>query len=215
MIDGLLIYVQINSSYLLSQFWRHFLISIYGVLIACIVAIPLGFFIARRRKLARWTITIASIIQTVPSLAMLSIVMAVMGLGPNTVIATVFLYSILPILKNTYTGVINVDENVLDVAKGLGMTRNQILFKIELPLSLSVIMGGIKNAMVLGVGVTTIGTFIGAGGLGDIISRGVNVTNGSDIILAGAIPTAVMAVAIDVILSIIEQKLDKTKNILS
>jgi len=195
----------------MKQFFRHFLISIYGVVLAAIVAIPLGFYLARHKKIARWVISLANIIQTVPSLAMLSIVMAVLGLGPNTVIATVFLYSILPILKNTYTAVVNVDENILDVAKGMGMTRNQILMKVELPLSLSVIMGGLKNAIVLGIGVTTIGTFIGAGGLGDIISRGINVSNGSDIILAGAIPTALMAVVIDIVLTIVEKRLDKTR----
>lgn len=210
MFQDLIKYLQINNSYLFQQFIRHFLISIYGVLIAAIVAIPLGFYLARHKKLANWVISLANIIQTVPSLAMLSIVMAVLGLGPNTVIATVFLYSILPILKNTYTAVSNVDENILDVAKGMGMTRNQVLMKVELPLSLSVIMGGLKNAMVLGIGITTIGTFIGAGGLGDIISRGINVSNGSDIILAGAIPTALMAVIVDILLSIVEKKLDKT-----
>ncbi len=210
MFQDLIKYLQINNSYLFQQFIRHFLISIYGVLIAAIVAIPLGFYLARHKKLANWVISLANIIQTVPSLAMLSIVMAVLGLGPNTVIATVFLYSILPILKNTYTAVSNVDENILDVAKGMGMTRNQVLMKVELPLSLSVIMGGLKNAIVLGIGITTIGTFIGAGGLGDIISRGINVSNGSDIILAGAIPTALMAVIVDILLSIVEKKLDKT-----
>lgn len=211
MLNDLIRYLQINNSYLMKQFFRHFLISIYGVLIAAVIAIPLGFYLARHKKLARWVISLANIIQTVPSLAMLSIVMAVLGLGPNTVIATVVLYSILPILKNTYTAVINVDENILDVAKGMGMTRNQVLTKVELPLSLSVIMGGLKNAMVLGIGITTIGTFIGAGGLGDVISRGINVSNGSDIILAGAIPTALMAVVIDIVLTIVEKRLDKTR----
>lgn len=203
-------YLQINSSYLLQQFTRHLLISVYGVLLAAILAIPLGFYMARRKKLAGLVISIANIIQTVPSLAMLSIVMAVLGLGPNTVIATVFLYSLLPILKNTYTAVVHVDKDIIDVAKGLGMTKRQILMKVELPLSLSVIMGGLRNAIVLGIGITTIGTFIGAGGLGDIITRGINVSDGSDIILAGAIPTALMAVAIDLLLSFVEKRLDKT-----
>lgn len=212
MISDLIEYYKTNGSYVLEQVYRHFLISIYGVLLAAIVAIPLGFYLASKKKLANWVISLANIIQTVPSLAMLAIVMGGFGLGPTTVIVTVFLYSILPILKNTYTAVSNVDENIIDAAKGLGMNRFQLIRKIQFPLSLSVIMGGIKNSMVLGIGVAAIGTFIGAGGLGDIISRGINVSDGSDIILAGAIPTALMAVVIDMILSFIENKLDKTKH---
>ncbi|EHR33532.1 ABC transporter permease [Helcococcus kunzii] len=212
MISDLIEYYKTNGSYVLEQVYRHFLISIYGVLLAAIVAIPLGFYLASKKKLANWVISLANIIQTVPSLAMLAIVMGGFGLGPTTVIVTVFLYSILPILKNTYTAVSNVDENIIDAAKGLGMNRFQLIRKIQFPLSLSVIMGGIKNSMVLGIGVAAIGTFIGAGGLGDIISRGINVSDGADIILAGAIPTALMAVVIDMILSFIENKLDKTKH---
>ncbi|MCT1795794.1 ABC transporter permease [Helcococcus kunzii] len=212
MISDLIEYYKTNGSYVLEQVYRHFLISIYGVLLAAIVAIPLGFYLASKKKLANWVISLANIIQTVPSLAMLAIVMGGFGLGPTTVIVTVFLYSILPILKNTYTAVSNVDENIIDAAKGLGMNRFQLIRKIQFPLSLSVIMGGIKNSMVLGIGVAAIGTFIGAGGLGDIISRGINVSDGAGIILAGAIPTALMAVVIDMILSFIENKLDKTKH---
>ncbi|WP_282925574.1 ABC transporter permease [Helcococcus kunzii] len=212
MISDLIEYYKTNGSYVLEQVYRHFLISIYGVLLAAIFAIPLGFYLASKKKLANWIISLANIIQTVPSLAMLAIVMGGFGLGPTTVIVTVFLYSILPILKNTYTAVSNVDENIIDAAKGLGMNRFQLIRKIQFPLSLSVIMGGIKNSMVLGIGVAAIGTFIGAGGLGDIISRGINVSDGADIILAGAIPTALMAVVIDMILSFIENKLDKTKH---
>lgn len=203
----LLNYYKVNGAYVLSQFNRHFLISIYGVLFACIVSIPLGFYIARNKKLARWVIGFANIIQTIPSLAMLSMLMVLMGLGVNTVIVTVFLYSSLPILKNTYTAVSNVDESMLDIAKGVGMTKGQIMLKVELPLSLSIIIGGIKNALVVAIGVTAIGTFIGAGGLGDIISRGINVSNGGAIVLAGALPTALMAVIVDLLLTKVEDKL--------
>lgn len=203
----LITYYKINGAYVFTQFIRHFLISIYGVLFASIFAIPLGFYIARHKKLANWVISLANIIQTIPSLAMLSVLMVVMGLGPNTVVMTVFLYSALPILKNTYIGVSSVDKNILDVAKGVGMTKNQITFKVELPLALSIIMGGIRNALVVAIGVTAVGTFIGAGGLGDIISRGINVTNGSAIIWAGALPTALMAVSVDFLLNKLEKKL--------
>ncbi|UDE96253.1 ABC transporter permease [Carnobacterium viridans] len=210
--EQLLYYFSENGFYIWSQFFRHFLISIYGVLFAAIVGIPLGFWISRHGKLADWVIGAANVIQTIPSLAMLSILMLGLGLGVNTVISTVFLYSLLPIIKNTYAGVQSVDKNILDSGKGMGMTRWQLTYMVELPLALSIIMAGIRNAMVVGIGVTAIGTFIGAGGLGDIITRGVNVTDGGAIILAGAIPTALMAVISDLLLGWIEKKLDPTKN---
>lgn len=204
-------YYRENGGYVLEQFSRHFLISIYGVLFAAIVAIPLGFWIARRHKLADWVIGVANVIQTIPSLAMLSILMLGLGLGTQTVIMTVFLYSLLPIIKNTYTGVRNVDRSLLDTGKGMGMTRSQLTFMVELPLSLSVIMAGIRNALVVAIGIASIGTFIGAGGLGDIITRGVNATNGTAIILAGAIPTALMAILSDLVLEYLEGRLDPSK----
>ena len=204
----LLYYTEQNGFYIWEQFVRHFLISIYGVLLAAVIGIPLGFVIAKRSHLAGWVIGAANVIQTIPSLAMLSILMLGLGLGVNTVIWTVFLYSLLPIIKNTYAGVRNVNNVLLDAGKGMGMTQWQMTTKIELPLALSVIMAGIRNALVVGIGVTAIGTFIGAGGLGDIITRGVNATDGGAIILAGAIPTALMAVLSDVILGWVESRLD-------
>jgi len=204
-------YYAVNGSYVLHQFFRHFLISIYGVIFASVVAIPIGFFIARRYRLSGIVISTANVIQTVPSLAMISILMIFMGLGVNTVIMAVFLYSLLPIIKNTYTGVKSVDENLVDVAKSMGMSKKQIIMKIELPLSMSIIMAGIRNALVMAVGVTAIGTFIGAGGLGDIITRGIKVSNGSAIIMAGALPTALMAVISDFLLQFVEKILDPMK----
>ena len=206
----LLHYFSENGQYVMSQFFRHFLMSIYGVLFACIIAIPLGFWISRHKKMANWIIGAANVLQTIPSLAMLSILMLGLGLGPNTVVATVFLYSLLPILKNTYAGVRSVDDSLLDTGKGMGMTNMQITRMIELPLALSIIMGGIRNALVVEIGIGAIGTFVGAGGLGDIITRGVNATDGGAIILAGAIPTALMAVIADISLGYIEKKLDPT-----
>ncbi|KIS03450.1 ABC transporter permease [Paucilactobacillus wasatchensis] len=201
-------YFMNNGMYVLAQFNRHFLISIYGVIMAAIVGVPLGIVIARYRKLSDWVIGIANVIQTIPSLAMLSIIMLGLGLGVNTVIVTVFLYSLLPIVKNTYTGMANVNEDVLDAGRGMGMTSWQRLRFIELPLALSVIMAGIRNALVLAIGITAIGSFVGSGGLGDIIIRGTNATNGGAIILAGALPTAVMAIISDAVLGFIQKKFD-------
>lgn len=213
--EQLWFYFNENGFYIWEQFLRHFLISVYGVLFAAVVGIPIGFLISRRGKLADWVIGIANVIQTIPSLAMLSILMLGLGLGTNTVITTVFLYSLLPIIKNTYTGVRSVDRNILDSGKGMGMTKLQLTYMVELPLSLSVIMAGIRNALVVGIGITAIGTFIGAGGLGDIITRGVNATDGGAIILSGAIPTALMAIISDLVLGFIEKKIDPTNKIRS
>ncbi|GEN49789.1 ABC transporter permease [Alkalibacterium pelagium] len=212
-VQQLIYYVQQNGPYLWDQFVRHFLISIYGVLFAALVAIPLGFYIARHSKLADWVVGAANVIQTIPSLAMLSILMLGFGIGVNTVIITVFLYSLLPIVKNTYAGVKNVDNALMDAAKGMGMTRWQQTYKVELPMALSVIMAGLRNALVVAIGVTAIGTFIGAGGLGDIIQRGVNASQGGAIILAGAIPTALMAVAADLVLAWLERKLNPASRV--
>lgn len=206
-----LAYYSLNGSYVLEQFWRHFLISVCGVLLASAVAIPTGFLIARRGRLARWIVGTANVIQTVPSLALMSILMLGLGLGARTVIATVLLYSLLPIVRNTCAGIRGIPPQVLDAARGMGMTALQTVLRVELPLALSVIMAGVRNALVVAVGVTTIGTFIGAGGLGDIISRGVNVANGSAIIIAGALPTALMAVCADIVLGLMERGLDPTR----
>ena len=206
-----LAYYSLNGSYVLEQFWRHFLISVCGVLLASAVAIPTGFLIARRGRLARWIVGAANVIQTVPSLALMSILMLGLGLGARTVIATVLLYSLLPIVRNTCAGIRGIRPQVLDAARGMGMTALQTVLRVELPLALSVIMAGVRNALVVAVGVTTIGTFIGAGGLGDIISRGVNVANGSAIIVAGALPTALMAVCADIVLGLLERGLAPTR----
>lgn len=201
-------YFSQNGSYILSQFLRHFLISIYGVLLAALVGIPLGIMIARKRQLRGFIMGIANVLQTIPSLAMISIIMLALGLGTKTVIATVFLYSLLPIISNTYAGIANVNDDLVDAAKGMGMTKRQRLFMVELPLSLSVIMAGIRNALVVAVGITAIGAFVGGGGLGDIIVRGTNATNGGAIILAGSLPTALMAILSDIGLGFVQRLLE-------
>jgi len=208
LMEQFIYYFQENGSYVFSQIIRHFLISVYGVLFAAIIGVPIGIIIAKRRTLASWVVRVSNIIQTVPHLAMVSMLMFAFGLGVNVVIITVFLYSLLPIIKNTYTGMTQVDKNALDVGKGMGMTAWQRLYMIEFPLAISVIMAGVRNALVVAIGITAIGTFVGAGGLGDIIVRGTNATDGAAIILAGALPTALMSILTDWLLGLIEHQLD-------
>ncbi|RYM05873.1 ABC transporter permease [Sporolactobacillus sp. THM7-7] len=198
-------YYNQNGSYVLEELFRHFLMSAYGVLFAAVVAIPLGIFLARYRGLSKWVFSVVNVIQTIPALAMLAVLMLVMGLGPTTVITALFLYSLLPILRNTYVGIISIERAYLESGKAMGMTKFQILRMVEWPLSLSVIMAGLRTALVVAIGVTAIGTFVGAGGLGDIIVRGTNASDGTAIILAGAIPTALMAVLADLLLGWLER----------
>ncbi|NYF23216.1 ABC transporter permease [Sporosarcina sp. JAI121] len=200
-------YYTMNGTYVWDQFIRHFLMSAYGVLFAAIVGVPVGILIARFGKLSGWVLSLTNIIQTIPALAMLAVLMLAMGLGPNTVVMSLFLYSLLPIIKNTYTGIKSVEKHVLEAGRAMGMTRSQMLFMVELPLSMSVIMAGLRTALVIAIGVATIGAFIGGGGLGSIIIRGTNVTDGAAIILAGAIPTALMAVVADLLMSWLERML--------
>jgi len=206
-LQELWMYYTQNTSYVWEQFYRHFLMSAYGVLFAAIVGIPVGILIARYSRLSGWVLSLTNIIQTIPALAMLAVLMLVMGLGANTVIASLFLYSLLPIIKNTYTGIKSVEKPVIESGRAMGMTRFQLLWMVELPLALSVIMAGLRTALVIAIGVATIGAFIGGGGLGSIIIRGTNVTDGAAIILAGAIPTAVMAVAADIFMGWLERVL--------
>lgn len=201
-----------NYSYVWEEFYRHFLMSAYGVLFAAIVAIPVGIFIARHAKLSKWVFSFTNIIQTIPALAMLAVLMLVLGLGPNTVVASLFLYSLLPIVRNTYTGIRNVDQALIESGRGMGMTKFQLLRMVELPLALSVIMAGLRTALVISISIATIGAFIGGGGLGNIIIRGTNVSDGTAIILAGAIPTALMAVIADLGMGWIEKRLTPQGN---
>lgn len=208
LLQQLVEYYSVNFGYLWELFIKHLLMSVYGVLFAAIVGIPIGILIARYSKLSWAIISIANIIQTVPVIAMLAILMLVMGLGPTTVVVTVFLYALLPIIKNTYTGISSVDVNIKDAGKGMGMTKNQVLRMIELPLSISVILGGLRIALVVAIGVVAVGSFIGAPTLGDIVIRGTNATDGTTFILAGAIPIALIAIIIDVGLRLLEKRLD-------
>lgn len=200
-------YYMVNGSYVWEQFIRHFLMSVYGVLFAALIGIPIGILIARYGKISNIVLTLTNFIQTVPALAMLAVLMVVIGLGANTVVMSLFLYSLLPIIKNTYIGIKSVDKPILEAGRAMGMTPWQRLYMVELPLSLSVIIAGIRTAMIIAIGVATIGAFIGGGGLGSIIIRGTNVTDGAAIILAGAIPTALMAVVADLGMGWLERAL--------
>jgi osmoprotectant transport system permease protein len=176
-----------------------------AILIAVSISLPLGIYISRKRKVAELYIGIAAVLQTIPSLALFGFLVPLLGIGTITALVALIIYALLPILRNTYTGITGVDEGIIEAGEGMGMTPRQILWKIQLPLSLPFMMAGIRTAMVLTVGVATLATFVGAGGLGDIIWRGLQSWNNS-LVLAGAIPVALMALFFDFILKIVEKK---------
>ncbi len=176
---------------------------------AVIIGLPLGIVLVRRRHLRRWVLGAANVIQTIPSLALFGFLIPVPilgGIGANTAIVALTLYALLPILQNTYTGIAGVDPAVLESARAMGMTPSQTLWQVELPLSMGVILAGVRVATVLTIGVATIAAAIGAGGLGVFIFRGVAVASNA-VILAGAIPAALLAVTADLLLGLLERRL--------
>lgn len=186
-----------------SLFVEHAYLSMVSIAIAIIISVPLGIFLTRKPKIADPIIGITSVFQTIPSLALLVFLVPFIGTGKVPAIIALTIYGLLPILRNTYIGIRGVDRSTVEAGVGMGMTSRQVLTMIELPLSLSVIMGGVRTAAVLIVGVATIAGLIGAGGLGDLIFRGLQTYN-SGLILAGAIPSALLAILLDYVLKKVE-----------
>lgn len=190
-----------------SELWnlivQHIGISMIALLIAILIAVPLGIFLTRTPKLAGPIIGITSVFQTIPSLALLVFMVPIIGTGRLPAIIALTVYGLLPILRNTYVGINSVNRSTIQAGVGMGMTNKQQLFIVEIPLAASVIMGGIRTATVLVVGVATIAGLIGAGGLGDFIFRGLS-TNSTGLIMAGAIPAALIALLFDFLLKYVE-----------
>lgn len=177
----------------------HIQISVISLFLAVIISIPLGIFLTRKEKLAEGIIGITAVLQTIPSLALLGLLIPLVGIGKIPAIIALVIYALLPILRNTYTGIKEVDPSLIEAAQAMGMTSFKRLIKVELPLALPVIMAGIRTAMVLIIGTATLAALIGAGGLGDIILLGIDRNNPS-LIFLGAIPAALLAIAFDVVL---------------
>jgi osmoprotectant transport system permease protein len=178
-----------------------------AMLIAVAIGVPLGILVARRPWLSKPILGTANVAETIPSLALFGFLLPVPWLGDRAArlaIAALALYALLPIIRNTAAGITSVDPAVREAARGMGMTPRQILFKVELPLSLSTVLAGVRVATVLTIGIATIAAAVGAGGLGEYIFRGLAMVNNS-LILAGAIPAALLALGADFFLSILER----------
>ena len=184
-------------------FLEHIQLTILAVLVATIIGVPLGILITRYKKTSKYVLGITNILQAVPSLALLGLLIPVVGIGSKPAIVMVVLYALLPIVKNTYTGLKSIDDSMLEAATGIGLTRSQVLRMIQIPLALPVIMAGIRISAVTAVGSMTIAAFVGAGGLGYLVFSGVQTVD-NNMILAGAIPACILALAIDFIIGKIE-----------
>ncbi len=180
-----------------------------SIFFAVLVGIPLGILITRHPVLNKPILGSANIIQTIPSLALFGFLLPAPWIGARAdrlAILALTLYALLPLIRNTYTGITGVDRAVVEAGRGMGMTDRQLLFQVELPLALSVIIAGIRVAAVISVGLATIAAAIGAGGLGEYIFRGLAMVN-NQVILAGAIPAAFLAIFADVSLGWLEKRL--------
>jgi osmoprotectant transport system permease protein len=175
---------------------RHVWLTGIAVLGAVLVGLPLGVAASRRPALAGLTVSSAGVLQTIPSIALLSFMLPLFGIGVAPAIAALFLYGLLPILRNTVAGLRSVDPQLLEVGRGLGMRGRDLLWRVELPLAAPVILAGIRTAAVISVGTATLAAFIGAGGLGDPIVTGLTVTD-TNLVLSGALPAALLALAVD------------------
>ncbi len=206
---GPLDYLLANRVDVLRLTLEHLGLVAVAMLFAVICGVPLGILAARRRRLGRAVLAAANAVQTVPSLALFGFLIPVPilgGIGSRPAIIALALYALLPIIRNTHAGITGVDAAVIEAARGMGMTGRQLLWQVEIPLSLGVIVAGVRVATVIAIGVATIAAAIGAGGLGTYIFRGLAMVN-TPVILAGAVPVALLAVIADLLLGLLAKRL--------
>jgi osmoprotectant transport system permease protein len=187
----------------------HLALVTIAMAFAIAIAVPLGMFIVHRRTLRNIALGVASVFQTIPSLALFGFLIPIPfigGIGRRTAIIALVLYALLPILRNTYVGLTGIDPAVLEAAEAMGMTQSQILWRVRLPLARAVILAGIRTATIITIGVATIAAAIGAGGLGTFIFRGVAMVSDA-VIIAGAAPAALLAIIADLLLGWLERRL--------
>jgi osmoprotectant transport system permease protein len=200
-----------NRAEVFQRIIEHLGLVAASMAIALAVGLPLGIALVRREKMQRWVIGTANVLQTIPSLALFGFLIPVPwigGVGASTAIVALALYALLPILRNTSTGIIEVDPAVVESAIGMGMTPRQVLWQVQLPLAAPVLLAGVRVATAMCIGVATVAAAIGAGGLGVFIFRGLAMVN-NQVILAGAIPAAGIAIAVDSGLGYFQKSVDK------
>jgi osmoprotectant transport system permease protein len=202
-------FLQQNWSEMLTLVREHLILVLVSTSIAVVIGIPTGILLTRKQALRNPVLGIANVMQTIPSLALFGFLIPlpfIGGIGARTAIVALVLYALLPIIRNTVTGILGVDRNVREAAVAMGMTDRQILWQVEMPLAMSVILTGVRVAMVICVGVATIASAVGAGGLGVYIFRGLRDVGNTNLLLAGALPAALMALTADFSLGLLEQR---------
>ncbi len=183
---------------------EHLQIMFISILVACLIGIPLGIILVTNRKLKQMIMAIVNACQAVPSLAFLGFLIPLTGIGIKTTIILVVIYSVLPIVKNTCVGILNIDRDIIETAEGIGLTKMQILTKVQLPIALPVIMAGVRVATVWAVGTVTLAAYAGGKGLGFMIYSGISMMN-INMILAGAIPACILAMVADWLIGLLEK----------
>lgn len=202
---NLFAYMAQQSGEILSRGFQHIQITLLALSIAILLGVPLGILISYLKPFRKPVLGFANVVQAIPSIAILGFLVPLMGIGEKPAIFMVMLYSLLPIIKNTATGLLNINEEMLEAAKGIGMTRFQVLMKVRLPLALPVMMAGVRISAVTSVGLVTIAAFIGAGGLGYLIYSGIRTVN-TNLVLAGAIPACALALLVDWLGAAVEKR---------
>jgi osmoprotectant transport system permease protein len=208
-------YILAHPIEVLSVAGEHLFLVVISTGVAVLLGVPLGILLTRRPAWSRWVLGAANLVQTIPSLALFGFLIPLPflgGIGAGTAITALILYSLLPIIRNTHAGITGIDPAVREAGRGMGMTGRQLLFMVELPLALGVIMTGIRVAAVISVGIATIAAAVGAGGLGMYIFRGVSMVD-NQLILAGAIPAAILALLADLVLGAAERALGRTASV--
>ena len=193
-----------NGQELFKKALEHLEISVIALLIAIIVAVPIGIMLSRMKRTSNVVLTIAGVLQTIPTLAVLTIMIPIFGVGKMAAIIALFIYVLLPILNNTVLGVQQIDSNLKDAAKSMGMTRLQMMKDVELPLALPLILSGVRLSAVYVISWATLASYVGAGGLGDFVFNGLNLYN-ANMIIAAAIAVTILALIVDFVLSRIEK----------
>ncbi|MEX2435232.1 MAG: ABC transporter permease/substrate-binding protein [Balneolaceae bacterium] len=197
-----------NQQEIIRQTGEHIWLTLVALAIAILIGVPLGIYLSYNQKMSGVTLGFVGVIQTIPSIALLGFMLPLLGIGAFPAIVALMLYALLPIVRNTFSGIEEVESSVVEAARGMGMTDLQILRNVEIPLAIPVIFAGIRTATVINVGVATLCALIGAGGLGEYIFRGIALNN-MEMILAGAIPAALLALMMDGLLGLIERHIKK------
>src|SRR6185436_11831176 len=203
-------FLKANWADILAHIAQHVWLVFIAIAIAMVIGLPVGILISRKKGLRAPVLGIANVMQTIPSLALFGFLIPlpfIGGIGPRTAIVALVFYALLPIIRNTVTGILGVDKSVREAAVAMGMTDRQVLLQVELPLAMSVILTGVRVAVVITIGVAIIAAEVGAGGLGEYIFRGLRL-NDNRLLLAGAVPSAMMALAADFGFGLIEKRFE-------